>query len=400
MSRNWSGLLLLIGAGLALFAAAVQYSIHHRPAPKGFSGLEFAPLTRAASARTPLLATGGALVINVMEDSPAARAKIKPGEVVSAIDGSPIHSAGQASDIVSAHKAGEHVTLTLYDITQGEIHPRRVTLIFDAIPVSTRSFSVRPPQTLAKEYFYPPRAAANAAWSRRILLGPTIKPLELSALAQGRCDGFAPEAWRIAGHSADNSLFHVMAKEGFAHAIYRSAMLKGARAPNYVLRYLQDTFAAETTLSLPRRRPFGFTLVDFGNVKGGVGFVLYRVVNRRISMWIAAVAGSDAAWAEPLVGAVALSLHCASPGAPGPRPRDRQLLATRISTRCIHGRCEETDFAATFLTVLHKGYVHNAKGAMFLISPRRDYWVDGAEGPGFYHQIGGENEKLLPGRTN
>jgi hypothetical protein len=37
---------------------------------------------------------------------------------------------------------------------------------------------------------------------------------------------------------------------------------------------------------------------------------------------------------------------------------------------------------------------------MFLVRPRRDFWQSGAEGPGFYHQIGGENEKLLPGRIN
>ena len=37
---------------------------------------------------------------------------------------------------------------------------------------------------------------------------------------------------------------------------------------------------------------------------------------------------------------------------------------------------------------------------MFLVSPRRDFWQDGAQGPGFYHQIGGENEKLEPGRIN
>ena len=50
--------------------------------------------------------------------------------------------------------------------------------------------------------------------------------------------------------------------------------------------------------------------------------------------------------------------------------------------------------------MLRLGYVHNIKGDMFLVHPRRDFWQDGAEGPGFYHQIGGENEKLLPGRIN
>jgi hypothetical protein len=50
--------------------------------------------------------------------------------------------------------------------------------------------------------------------------------------------------------------------------------------------------------------------------------------------------------------------------------------------------------------VLRLGYVHNIKGDMFLVRPRRDYWQNGQEGPGFYHQIGGENERLYPGRIN
>ena len=28
----------------------------------------------------------------------------------------------------------------------------------------------------------------------------------------------------------------------------------------------------------------------------------------------------------------------------------------------------------------------------------RDFWLNGQEGPGFYRQLGGENEKLEPGR--
>jgi hypothetical protein len=117
-------------------------------------------------------------------------------------------------------------------------------------------------------------------------------------------------------------------------------------------------------------------------------------------MWVAAVAGAEAGWAKPLVGAVALSMRCAAPGAPVLAPRDPSLLATRISMKCIQGACGETDFAAQYLTVLHLGYVHNIKGEMFLVHPRRDFWQDGAGGPGFYHQIGGENEQLYPGRIN
>jgi hypothetical protein len=319
--------------------------------------------------------------------------------VVAAIDGAKIRSARQASDMVRSHAAGDRMTLTLYDITQGEVHPQDIAVTFDAAPPVGKRFSVHPPRTLAKEVFSPPVAAANAAWSPRIYRGPTIRPLALSGLGTGQCNAFAPHGWRVAAHTPDNSLFHVMAEESFAHALYKSGQLDGAAPENYVRDFLQTTFGAPAMLTPPQQRPFGFVAQDFGNQKGGAGFVLYRVARGRIAIWIVAVAGGEAGWAKPLAGAVALSMRCASPGAPKPQPRG-DLLATRISLRCIQGACSETDFAATYLTVLRFGYVHNIKGDMFLVRPRRDFWQNGQEGPGFYHQIGGENERLMPGRIN
>jgi hypothetical protein len=400
MSRTWLGIGIVFAVALALFAGAVLYAIHRVPKPRGFSGLQFAALTPASSARTPLLARGGALVLAVLDDSPADKAGIKPGEVLAAIDGTQIASARQASDMVRSHRAGDRISLMLYDVTKGEVHPDIVVLTFDAAPPVGKSFSVHPPRTLAKEVFNLPFPAANASWSRRLYLGPTIRPLALSGLGEGQCNAFAPAEWRVAAHAPDNSLFHVMAKASFAHAIFKSAALNGASPDAFVLDFLQATFGAPTVMTPPQDRPYGFVVRDFGNNKGGAGFVEYRITAGRIALWVAAVPGGDVAWAKPLVGAVALSMRCAAPGAPAALPRPPELLATRISLRCIQGQCAESDFAASYLTVLRLGYVHNLKGDMFLVHPRRDYWQDGAEGPGFYHQIGGENEKLEPGRIN
>src|ERR1041385_2731395 len=124
----WKGIAVSFAVALALFAGVVFYAVHRAPKPLGFSGLQFAPLTPAAASRTPLLRHGGALVRDVMQDSPAEKAKIEPGMVVAAIDGTPILSARQASDLVRAHRAGDRIRLTLYDITQGEVHPQDVLL--------------------------------------------------------------------------------------------------------------------------------------------------------------------------------------------------------------------------------------------------------------------------------
>lgn len=400
MFRGWKGIALACTIAAALFGAVVLHAVTRPPRPAGYSGLTFAPLTPAAAMRTPLLARGGAQVFAVTAKSPADAAGIKPDEVVAAIDGATIASARQAAQLIRAGRSGDRVTLTLYDITQGEIKPRQVSLTFSDEPAPTKKFSVRPQRALAREYFYPPFPAANASWSKRIYRGPTIRPLALDGLGAGQCNAFAPPEWRVAAHAPDNSLFHVMANEGFAHAIYKSGDLNGASPADFVRQFLEATFGSAVVLTPAQARPFGFVVHDYGNRKGGAGFVLYRVSGKRIALWAAAVPGGDAGWAKPQAGAVALSIRCASPNAPKDAPRDPQLLATRISTRCIQGACGETDFAATYLTVLRLGYVHNRKGEMFLVRPQRDYWANGAEGPGFYHQIGGENEKLEPGRIN
>src|SRR5437868_13374838 len=251
---GWKGIAVSFAVALVLFASAVFYAVHRAPKPRGFSGLQFAALTPAAAARTPLPGRGGALGQQVVDGSPAEQARIEPGMVAAAIDGTVITSARQASDMVRAHAAGDRITLTLYDVTQGEVHPQTVSLVFDAAPPDGKKFSVHPPRTLAKEVFYPPFPAANAAWSKRILRGATIRPLALSGLGAGQCNAFAPEEWRVAAHAPDNSLFHVMAQEGFAHALYKSGTLKGATAENFVGDFLQATFGAPAVMTPPQAR--------------------------------------------------------------------------------------------------------------------------------------------------
>ncbi len=392
------GTIVSVVIGLALFAGVVFHAVHRPAKPRGFSGLQFAALSPAAASRTPLLVRGGAEIAAVMDASPADKAKIKSGEVVSAIDGVTIHSAQQASELVRKHQAGDRVVFTVYDITKGEVHPRDVALTFDAAPPAGKKLSLRPPRTLAKEVFGQPYPTAHAAWARQIYLGATIRPQALSGLGSGQCNAFAPQGWRVAAHAPDNSLFHVMAGSGFLHAIHTISDVQGDT--DATLRgILGKAFNSPVTLTPSQKRPDGFVVRDYGNAKGGTGFVLYRVSGNRIALWLVGVAGAEAGWAKPLAGAVALSMRCAAPGAP-PLVKADHLTDTSVSLRCQQGACDESDFAASYLKVLRLGYVHNLKGDMFLVHPRKDFWLNGAEGPGYYHQVGGENEKLMPGRIN
>jgi hypothetical protein len=396
MARWW--ILLVLGVTAAV--AGVAWYVTPPDKPRGYAGLEFSVMTPAAAARAPLLTSHGALIYDVAMDSPAAQAGIHTGEVVAAIDGTPINSADQAAGIVRVHAQGDRVNFTLFDEPKGEIHSGNVVVTFTDEPKDAKKLSVKSPRTLAREFFNLPGMGVNAAWSLRIARGPTIRPLELHGLGAGRCNGFAPEDWYVAGHAPDDSMLHVMAPTGFEHAVFDTSSLNGRYPKAFVEGLIAANFEAAPIAAPAEKEPFGFTLFKFGTPKGAAGFAEYRVTGDRIAVWITAVAAADVAWAEPETGAVAFSLHCAASDTQNSMPRDPSLTATSVSTRCVQGQCGEGDFAAQYMRVLKLGFVHDSEGINYLVKPKSDFWQNGQDGPGYYHQIGGENEKLEPGRTN
>ena len=307
MARIW----ILAGLGVAAAIAGVAFYVTPPAQPRGYAGVQFAGMTPGAAARAPLLTSRGALIALVEADSPAAKAGLHAGEVVAAIDGAPINSADQAAGIVRAHRAGEQAVFILFDVVKGDIHPKSLAVTFAGEAPLTKNLSVLPPRTLAKEAFRLPAIAANAAWSRRLARGPTIRPLALPGLGAGRCNGFAPQYWIVAGHAPDDSMIHVAAPDGFQHAMYQSAKLNGRDPRDFVLSLIEQNFETPTMPAPLESQPFGFTVFKFGLSRGASGFAEYRVSDDRIAVWIAAVAAADIAWALPQAGASAFSLACA-----------------------------------------------------------------------------------------
>ncbi|MBN9555312.1 MAG: PDZ domain-containing protein [Alphaproteobacteria bacterium] len=398
MARLWFGVIVAIALG----AVTVAWLVSRPPPAKGYSGLEFARTTDAAYARAPLMNARGALVSGVAAESPAARAGIRPGAVVAAIDGTQIRSARQASDIIRSRSAGERVTLTLYDEARGAIHPHDIALTFDPTPpVNAKVLTVHPPRTLAKEKPVPPVMVANAAWSRKLAHGVSIRPRAMPLLKAGVCSGVAPERWQV--RDFGESMIHLVSDTGGMHAVYKLVRLnpEQRKGPSgYVSGLLHAMFKSPVTPAPMEQRPFGIEGFNFGNEDGAAGFVLFRLNKDVLSAWIVAVPASDIGWAMPIGAGVALSLRCQSELAPASRPRGKGMARTSVSARCLAGGCEDSDFAATYLDKLRLGYVHAKNGDVFLVNPRRDFWLSGRDGPGYYRQLGGENEKLEPGRTN
>jgi putative serine protease PepD len=70
--------------------------------------------------------TGGARVGSVDAGSPAARAGLRPGDVITAVDGQPVHSADDVVAVVQGDRVGQQITLTY--TRQGDEHTATVTL--------------------------------------------------------------------------------------------------------------------------------------------------------------------------------------------------------------------------------------------------------------------------------
>jgi S1-C subfamily serine protease len=84
------------------------------PAANGpYLGVEYELITADVAARENITGTQGALIKTVVADSPAAKAGLKAGDVISAVDGKAIDETNNPRTVVSNHKVGDEITLTI-----------------------------------------------------------------------------------------------------------------------------------------------------------------------------------------------------------------------------------------------------------------------------------------------
>ena len=75
----------------------------------------------------------GVAVAKVTAGSPAAKAGLAAGDVVSAVDGSAVHTADELAGAVASHQPGDRIGL---DVRHGST-TRTVTVVLGDVPAST-----------------------------------------------------------------------------------------------------------------------------------------------------------------------------------------------------------------------------------------------------------------------
>lgn len=101
---------------------------------RGWIGVRIQPVTDEIAQALGLDSARGALVADVEPDSPAARAKLQPGDVILSFDGKPVQRTRELPRIVAATPKDQQVEVTLWrngkeakaNITVGRLEPEKV----------------------------------------------------------------------------------------------------------------------------------------------------------------------------------------------------------------------------------------------------------------------------------
>ena len=105
-----------VGIGFAIPSNIVQTVVaqleKNGHVERGFLGASTQPVTATMAKALQLPEAQGALVAQVEPDSPASRAGLKAGDVITAVDGTAIHSPRELARVIADHHPGAEATLT------------------------------------------------------------------------------------------------------------------------------------------------------------------------------------------------------------------------------------------------------------------------------------------------
>jgi len=106
------------GIGFAIPSNAAKPIIaqlkEHGKVTRGWLGVTIQPVDANTAKALGLPEPRGALVASVVEGQPAAKAGIGPGDVILAVEGTPIKDVNELLRLISGMKPGEKVTLTVF----------------------------------------------------------------------------------------------------------------------------------------------------------------------------------------------------------------------------------------------------------------------------------------------
>jgi len=106
-----------VGIGFAIPSSIIQPVVaqlrDHGEVERGWLGVQMQPLTEPLAKAMGRSTTDGVLVDKVMDDSPASKAGLQQGDLITAYDGKPIKEPRDLATDVAGTKAGDSATLSI-----------------------------------------------------------------------------------------------------------------------------------------------------------------------------------------------------------------------------------------------------------------------------------------------
>jgi serine protease Do len=107
-----------VGIAFAIPSSTVERTVtalkEHGSVTRGFIGVQMQPVTKEIAEAIGLKEPKGALVAEALKDSPAAKAGIRTGDTIVAVDGETIKEAKDLSRKIANVEPGKNVSITLY----------------------------------------------------------------------------------------------------------------------------------------------------------------------------------------------------------------------------------------------------------------------------------------------
>ncbi len=136
-----------IGIGFAIpinmARQVMEHLVQHGEVKRGFIGAQLQDLDPDLAEAFGLSQNEGAVLVNIVPGSPAEKAGLRPGDVVTGVEGKPIRNASALRNEIGLHRVGDKVTLDI--LRNGK--PMQVTAtVSEQVETAARATDIRNPR--------------------------------------------------------------------------------------------------------------------------------------------------------------------------------------------------------------------------------------------------------------
>ena len=243
--------------------------------------------------------------------------------------------------------------------------------------------------------------------------GSGAGPVPLTPVAAGQCQTFAPEGWTVTETNPAGTTFVLSSADHGMMAMYVGIGTPPIMTPSQLV---QQTIGGETGAAvnvLSDGQNFGGYQVMTFSSGAYSGYALYYRADAIYDPTLAPGAQSYILLARVALGvngdkhsiatagSVAAAIRCQAVVIPKPIGGDTDRGSSHgagTSAKCSGGGgCDDSDLAGTYNVQLGTGWAHDSLGRNYNVDVTTDWNDNGPDGPGYYANVGGTQEKLQGG---